>query len=275
MRPLLCPSPLILDQNFPKSSAELEEVSVALAEIHSGLIDELFGLVLPEMFVLFIETFNWNRTVPTPLLRDIYRILESWLLKYEGNVIRPRLPSMAVGFHPLPCNCERNAQAFLWSEEMAKLLKEHDAVCEPDTYFIGVASHSAFAGSAREVYSPVPPDRHFPLVGPREVQLLEPYWYWDISCDLHQHKVSFADALNNVPLLGGAVEKPNRSSHYRVTFPKGTRPWILDYNDDPQEDSRIRQIVDLTGFPFEYIKYVLLYGKLPRLKGRFEGRLCC
>lgn len=275
MRPLLCPSPVILDQNFPRSSSELYDISAALAAMHDGLVEGTFGIILPDTFVLFIEAFDWNRTGPIPLLRDIYRILESWLVRCEGNVLKPCLPSAKCGSHPLPCDCADSNEAALWAEELAKLLKEHDTVCTHNRFFIGVASHKAFAGVGDDTYCPEPQTRCFPLVGPREVNQLDHYWNWEIPQDLHQHKVSFASAHDNAPLLGGKVEKPHGGSHYRVTFPGGRRPWILDRNDDPQEDSRIAQIVDLTNYSFDYIKFVLLFGAKPRLIGKFDSRLCC
>jgi hypothetical protein len=272
MRPLLCPSPKILDQNFPRSADELADMSIALANIHDDLINGKFGLVIPDTFVLFIETFDWNRTGAIPLFRDMYRILENWLLKYQAEVVRPNLPKGTGAQHPLPCGCEQSNEANLWAEEVERLLIAHDEVCGSGAYFIGVACDRAFAGEEIGTYCPEPNARHFPLVGPAQLNQLQSYWLFDIPGDLHQQKVTFNQAHNHVHLIGGVVQKPNSGSHYRVTFPNGIRPWILDYNDDPQEDSRISQIVPLTGLDFDYIKFVLLRGTKPKMIGRFDDK---
>ena len=59
-----------------------------------------------------------------------------------------------------------------------------------------------------------------------------------------------------------AVENPTRGSHYKVRFP-GRRSWVLDRNEDPLKDTFIKELVPITGYPFEVIKSALLYGDLP------------
>jgi len=217
---------------------------------------------LPLRFVALMRSVWGVSILRTPISE------ETWGTRREQA---PPIHKSAYG-----CGTPVSGETQLWSEEVAKLLIEHDKVCTASIFFIGIACPKAFAGDQLGSYCPLPDARHFPLVGPNEIAGLASYWTWSIPKNLHQHKVTVAQAKANIDVLGGQIEKQTSgTSHIRVDFGKGRGTWTLGTNDDPQEDSRIAQIEPLCGKPFEFVKYALLYGKEPLLVGRFDGRIGC
>ncbi len=107
----------------------------------------------------------------------------------------------------------------------------------------------------------------FPLVGPADLDALDDAFDWELPADLHQRGVTFDEAYRHVEMIVGRVEKPKGSSHYQVRF-EGERSWPLDFNFDRIPDRVIKELQPITGYPFEVIKYVLLFGAWPKRKLR-------
>ena len=59
MPPLICGSPLILDQSFPRDEEELSAVARALGEIEKQLENNDIHLVLTEGLAQIVEEFDW------------------------------------------------------------------------------------------------------------------------------------------------------------------------------------------------------------------------
>ena len=109
----------------------------------------------------------------------------------------------------------------------------------------------------------------FPLIGPEGVGTLADSVEWDIPDGVSRMSISFDNAKNRIRLLGGKVNKPKGSSHYEVEF-KGGRTWPLDVNYPEVPERYLKELIPITGQELDVIKYVLLYGKWPKQKKRFE-----
>lgn len=274
MPPFICPSPIILDQAFPRDEDVLLVVGRALGEIQGLSEKGDIAILLTAILKLFVLDFDFNRTGPYPLLAIIYDLLVNWCLQPNAGVYTGEVDSIQdVVPHPLPSNCEPIGNTVLWAQETGKLLHLHDAVAKPGEFFIGIACPHAFAGLQPCEYSDSDqPARKFPLVGPNDLAGLGDAFIWNVPNDIHRRHVSFGDAKKNVELLGGVVSRPSSGgSHYIVRFPGGNRPWVLDYNHDPVLDSHIKELVAIVNQPFEYIKTTLLLGDFPRRMTRIRA----
>jgi hypothetical protein len=239
MPPLLCGSPCILDQSFPRSTHELETVIDALGAIEECVQENLAHLLLTDTLAELTETFDWNRTKDYPLLIDIYRLLAIWFLQPHERLVRIRTDGVREYVrHPVPEGVDDKGLAEFWAEELGKLLVLHDRCAEDDRYFIGIACERAFAGGEINKYIEPLPTRYFPLVGPGGIGQLSDAFVWEgVPKNAKDRWVSVADARKRLFLLGAkAIESPERGSHYRVTFP-GRRSWVLDSNCDPVPDT--------------------------------------
>jgi hypothetical protein len=272
MASLLCPSPIILDQSFPRDEAILRTVGKALGELQGLAERGTIAILLTDMLKLFVRDFDWNRAGPYPLLMDIHNLLVSWCLQPNEVILTAQLEGVGAGEpHPLPDDCKEVGNAALWAEEAAKLLYVHDAAAHGTEFFIGIACPQAFAGLKKCGYPEQAAQiRKFPLLGPCDLAELSDAFTWEYPNNLHLRSVSYGDAKRNVHLLGGTVAETAVGSHYKVSFMGAPRPWVLDYNEDPVKDSFVGQLVPITGFPFEYVKTVLLEGRLPRGKPRIR-----
>ncbi len=262
MIPLLVPSPVLLDQSFPRNEAELLTAAVALGELESTLAANKAHLILTAPLQSLVEDFCWERET-TPVLFELYTLLQQWFLQpHSALYIVRNLPPAPAAKHPAPSSCTEGPLLDYWKEEAAKLLILHDSKCEPGVFFIGVTCASSFAGYAKSDYGNKLESRHFPLVGPKDLIILGDAYRWDLRTNIHGRPVSFSEAKKNIKALGGTIHNPSGGSHYRVTF-HGTRSWTLDPNDDPVPDTYLDQLKAITGLPLGVIKYTLVNGRLP------------
>jgi len=267
MAPLICPSPNVIDQTFPRSNEELELVTRALsglilmAESEQCVI--LLTRVLSEFIIALDQTFCWEVIAQYPGVEFIYRTLAQLGLQQHGvhrvdvSLVQP------THAHPLPEGIESNEFSLKWADELGRLYTLHSESCSAGAFFIGIACTLAFAGEPKGSYAN--PDRLpvLPLVGPGEVSTLDDAFKWDIPPGFHTRKVSFRTALHRINLLGGLVTRPTGSSHYQVRF-QGARTWPLDCNIDPVPDRFLKQLEPITRQEIDVIKYVLLNAEWPR-----------
>jgi len=277
MPPLLCPSPDIIDQSFPRSNDDLDTVKAALGvlldSIEEGLCTILLTQVLSEFIVQIVEeTFAWEKLETYPDLHLVYRVLAEIGLQPRG-VQRVNVSGVAnYVAHPIPEGLECGDFAQRWSEEVGRLFVIHSQCCTRGEYFIGIACTLAFAGKTKGKYNNPDSAPTFPLAGPKEIKCLQDPLKWDIPDDMHRRNVSFKDAYRRIVLLGGNVHKPSGSSHYQVQFP-GQRTWTLDRNTDPIPERFLRQLESITGEKVEVVKYVLLNGTWPQRIPRLPSRV--
>jgi hypothetical protein len=273
--PLLCPSPVLWDQSFPRSEKTLSIVGKALGEIQLLLEKEQALVALTPMLQLFVSDFDFTRTGPYPLLTIIHNLMVQWCLQ-PGRAVKvietdqiPHSPS-----HPLPEGCQRDPNSAIWAEELGKVLCVHDQNAENGTFYLGIACPYGFSGLPKSSYPPKDSAvRKFPIVAKDDIDQLGDAFMWEIPANLHTQLVSFRDAHDHIRLLGGMVDTPGSGSHYTVTFPGAARPWVLDRNEDPLRDDFVKQLVPLTHYDFDVIKSVLVYGQFPSRKFRLES-LC-
>ena len=271
MAPLICPSPNIIDQAFPRSVEELRLIRLALARLSEGIQAGEFALILTsplQQYVMDLDiTFDWSRIAEFPELQVIYHVLAQMALQQHGVVAVNVSSVKARSLHPLPKACRADGAGQIWSEEAGRLLTVHDEECGGNTAFIGVGCTSAFAGGTLGEYDNPQSLPCFPLVGPNQVSCLADSFQWDVPEGVDRMAISFDTAKNRVSLLGGRVTKPKGSSHYEVKF-KGGRTWPLDVNFPEVPEQYLKQLESITGFELAVIKYVLVYGKWPKRKSR-------
>jgi len=263
MPPLLCLSPLILDQSFPRDKNELSLVSGVLGTIQDLVEQDKIHFILTYNLRQLVQQFNWAQDQNKTLF-DIYRLLNQWFLQPNERLLEINVSKINdYNLHPIPRNCIGEGNSILWSNEMGKLLVLHDKCCTHDTFFIGVACEGAFSGKDKGVYDNPKNQRVFPLVGYGDIRTLDDAFQWDIPSNIHNKNVSFDNFCKNYRVIGGiSINKP-RGSHYKVNF-KGSRPWELDRNDDPIPDAYLRELSDITKFPILVLKTALIYGRLPK-----------
>lgn len=268
MPPLVCPSPDVIDQTFPRSNAEMILVRAALSNLTQLIAKDQCVILLTQVLSTFIvelqNTFSWEKMESFPDLQIIYRVLAEFGLQQHG-VQRIDVSTMdSYQLHPVPKGLECRDFAHNWSDELGRLFVLHSRFSKPGSYFVGVACTLAFGGQAKGSYDNTTSAPAFPLIAPEDISLLEDSSQWEIPHDIHRRSVTFDDAYKRIALLGGRVSKPKGSSHYQVRFAHAPRPWPLDYNISPIPDRFLKQLEPISGQSIEVIKYVLTEGKWPR-----------
>ncbi len=277
MPPLLCGSPCIMDQSFPRDTQELSLVADALGGIEECVSENRAHLLLTDTLAELVEAFDWNRTKDFPILIDIYRLLTNWFLQPHERLVRVSVDDIATySPHPVPEGVEGKGLVELWSDEVGKLLELHDKCTDDNSYFVGIACERAFGGAEVSKYPPPASSRAFPLVGPSSIDILADGYLWEgIPSNVRDRRVSIAHARKNLGLLGArAIENPRSgTSHSRVTF-DGARSWTLDTNNDPIPETFLKELVPITGFPLAVIKTALTEGSMPTRTGLRFLRTC-
>ena len=276
MPPLLCPSPIVLDQTFPRSVAELRLVGRALGNIQLLLEEERCRVLLTEVLRGFIVQmvggpFDWSRVAEYPKLQAIYAVLAQFGLQQHGVQTVDVSQISEYQQHPLPADSTAAEFGPIWSDEIGRLLVLHSRHCSLGKFFIGVACTHAFAGEVKDKFENPDGLPTFPLVGPGDLGGLEDSLAWELPADLHQREVTFADAYKRISILGGEVRSPSGSSHYQVRFKCG-RTWPLDRNLDRIPHRFLKELEPITGQGIDVIKYVLLFGEWPRRSPRIPTR---
>lgn len=268
MPPLLCPSPVLLDQSFPRDEDQLNLVAVALGEVIGCVERNEAHLLLTETLREFVESFDWNPPRPFSLLTDIHRLLSLLYLQPNERLIMVDVASVgSYEPHPIPKGCENTGLIELWADELGKILTLHDQ-CYTESFFIGIACECAFSGEEANEYKNPDELRAFPLVGPDDLPNLEDAFEWTPTKssfnDIRLMEVSFDAAQRNIDVLGAIrVENPRGGgSHYIVIF-NGGRSWPLDKNTDPVPERFLKQLIPITGYPLLVIKHALIFGELP------------
>ena len=263
MPSLLCPSPTILDQSFPRDDEQLSSIAVALGEIQKCLEDNKAELILTDTLKIFIEDFDWDRTGPFPLLSIIHNLLNQWYLQPTERIIVISTDDIQnFTPHPIPEGTIENGYVGLWADEVGKILIKHDRCCTNEQFFLGVACDRAFAGLDRGRYHNPSNSRVFPLVGPDDLENLEDAYEWQVPVNIRVARIPFNAVLRNCAVLGATrVEPPDRDSHYHIYF--GRYRWQISCNDDPTPDDYLRELVANIGLPLHVIKFALLERELP------------
>ncbi len=273
MPPLICASPTILDQSFPRNNQELDLIVSTLGTIQSLIENDEIHLILTKVLQDLLEAFNWEQRVGQyPILRDIYRLLCQWFLQPHARLIQIDDQSISninhYVSHPLPEGSQKCGLVEFWSDEVGKLLAIHDLCCPNNKFFIGIACESAFSGSDINKYDNPNNQRTFPLVGPENFNsLLIDAYEWDLPQDVHQKQVSLSDVKRNIFCIGGQEDR-SKGDHFIYVFEQA-RSWPLTLRD-PVPNDHLRQLVPITGFPLPVIKYALMNGELPIKKIMFS-----
>jgi hypothetical protein len=280
MPALLCPSPVILDQSFPRSVEELRIVAVALGELQASVEKRQIQLVLTGVLQQIAEDIEWQRPVGQyPLLVDIHRLIVQLFLQPHQGLIAVRFPErLSVPPHPVYSKAIEGPRIETWCEELGQLLLVHNETRNGGPYYIGIACEHCFAGVAETDHAAAVghAESGFPAVGPKDVGTLADAYYRHTPEDIHAQSVSFRQAKKNCRILGAtAVLKPAGGSHYKVVFPNAPRPWPLDSNVDPIPDRFLAQLESISGFEKSVVIAALVTGELPQKRLKMcRSRLC-
>lgn len=268
MPSLLGPSPLLIDQTFPRNEYDLRVVATALGEMQGIAEEGSVHLVVTETLRTFITDFDWSRPELNGLLLDIYHLLNLLFSQDHFYLVQANVAHIdAEEAHPIPRGTEENGLVEFWADDMGKLLSLHDQECRPEEFFIGIACPYAFAGQEKGEYDNPDGRRVFPLVGPGDLNRLENAYEYEVPHDIHRRLVTFAEAKKNLKVIGGDVRKPNGSSHYMAHF-VGARSWPLDMHFDELPDFYVEELEEITGYSLNVIKVALTTGKLPATRIR-------
>jgi hypothetical protein len=278
--PLLCLSPILLDQSFPRTKEELKLVGKALGNLQEYLMEfqpeSQPILVLTDTLRNFLEEIYWNRPEKDEmaLLLDVDRILKQLFFARDSNPldVTDTISNVAIYQpHPLPSGCDNQGLIDFWADEIGKLLVKHDECCERDRFFVGVTCPFAFTDDKPGTYANFNHLRTFPLVGVKEIkEELDDCFIWDVPEDYDKRLVNFNQAVKNISSIGGRLHrKSDGDSHYHFKFENGAT-WTLSRNDDPVPKPYLEELKPKTDYPLLVIKYALINGELPQKSLRFE-----
>lgn len=275
MPSLLCPSPVILDQSFPRNDEELNLVAMALGELQLSFEEDKVDLILTETLkelVADFEGFDWTPPSRDKIQGEIYRLLQQLFLREHKRLIQLEnyinLSSIReYAPHPVPKTCQKQGLVEMWADELGIMLILHDKCRNKDENFIGVACEQAFAGEPLGEYENNENSRVLPLVGPDNLEILADAYDWDTPKDIHQKTVSLQNAQKNIHVIGGTIARCE-GDHFNVVF-EGGRTWPLTLRD-PVPPPFLDELVPITHYPLRVIKTALITGKMPRKILKFE-----
>ena len=260
---LLCTSPTLLDQSFPRDSDELRMVAITLGEIQRQIEQNEICLILTDGLAAIVESFEWN-DFQNPTIREIYNLLNRWFLQKHEGLFTIDLSFISHSLkHPLPPSCCCEGLVDLWSEEVGKLLTFHDEHHKGNNFIIGIAYERAYVYGNTHSY--INPDNYrcFPLVGPGNIHILEDMYDWDVGVDVMRQKITFSDVSKHYKAINARkLERPSTGSHYKLKFKEG-RTWPLQANITCIPDCFLNELVPIAGLPLKAIKFALKKGKLP------------
>jgi hypothetical protein len=266
MPALLCLSPLILDQSFPRDEEELGLVALALGEIEEYFAADRAHLLLTEVLSELIQEFDWTSEHQS-LLVDIHRYLQQWFRQPRDGLVAVDVADVTeYQPHAVPQRCAKDGLVDFWADELGRILSLHDECCDGGRFFIGIACPYAFAGEEKDTYAEVASDvRAFPLVGDDDLPTLDDAYAWVIPNEIHQKSVSFADIEKHYHVIGAlAFEPPSGGgSHYKLRFEYES--WPVSKNTAPETLTRtyLKQLITITGYPLDVLKTALISGRLP------------
>jgi len=270
MPPLICCSPVILDQSFPRDASELYFVAYTLGRIQEQVNRDEIHLILTDELAELVENFDWNVREEYAILIEIYKLLNQWFLQQHERLIRVDLSAIQeYDKHPIPQGCQAQGLVDLWSDEVGKLLAKHDKYCPRGRFFIGIACESAYCAGTPRCYINPSGHRAFPLVGPSEILSLADAYDWQVHSDIIRQSVYIKHITRHYKVIGSELLiRPSGSSHFKLTF-RGGRSWVLDANIDPVAEEFLSELTSITGYELPVIKYALLNGELPNKVLRF------
>lgn len=261
---LVIPSPVLIDQTFPRHPEELQRASVALGVLLALVDDGRVVIALTSDFLQMVEEYPPAGYSEMPSLQREIRASFSRLFLRGAGAIRFRA-AVAGEEHPVPLGVQIGAagNGEFWASDAGALLAQHGACCPGDLYCrcAGVACDHAFAGLAKNRYGGEY-TRAFPLIGPDEVQVLSPIYEYDVPANSDNLPVTVADVERNFRYLG-ATHRTEGGDHPAIHFPNGSK-WSYARHGHywvPQiRDSKLRQLIAYTSMPIPAIKFALANG---------------
>lgn len=276
MPPLLCPSPMILDQSRQRENTELRRIASALGTIAEMVSEDSVHVLLTPVMRDVVAEFVGHPWKYRGLMQDIFRLLSQWFLQKHDGLVELDLASI-VGHvpHPVPFGYAVDGLVMFWADEMGKLLIVHDEYGPQGGFAIGIACDKGFAGEPVAEYCAESAGQpKFPLVDPPAARSLLDAYDWEYDTSVQRRKVTIEAAKSNCFALGCTqVLRPKRDSHCKFIFP-GKRNWTLSLNDDPVPVAYLQELCGITGYPLKVVRHALLTGSLPPRRLRFSRYVC-
>ena len=273
MTPLLCLSPVMLEQSFPRDDDQLSTAALALGNILGAVANGDARLILTATLRQFVEEeIDWSSPKTQGVLREIYRTFNQLFLTTPQELLQLDLSEVSGHEpHPSPLGTDPTEGLIVfWRDEVGRLLVLHDKCASNNRFFIGIACEKAFSGGEPNSYLNPSGARAFPLVGPSQLINLEDGYEWILPANAHQIIIAFDDVKRNYRAIGGVRFEPPSSggSHYKVHF-NGCRSWPCDYNWGRHiDDKMLDELKTHCSLPLNVIKYALRHGTLPERRIR-------
>jgi hypothetical protein len=255
-------SPILLDQQYPRSEDELRVGSQCLGNIiESVRLGELQIVVTPLIVFMLeqLDTEYWLEDPHRSYQREIAWQLASLILMPNATINVLRLKSM--GLHPIPKSTYSDRIA-MWAEEAQALLNLHDSLSK-DGYFIGVLCPFRFQGEPGPEYEAPLPERYFPQVGSDAQQILRQCHSYRVPRQVKDQHVTYRDLQANYRAIDGVKIVAANGDHMKVIF-RGGRSWVFDSQGKAGgaiiRDSWIKEIEEILHCPWQAIKASLLDG---------------
>jgi hypothetical protein len=261
---LIFPSPVIVDQAFPRTDDQLRYTALTLGALSAEASRNSLILGVPEIFIEVAKDFNWCDSRGS-IRSEIYNLLNLLIFQPHRNV--GRVTCRAVGAyqaHPIPTYCNVLGNVEFWAEEMGRLVARHQHCTDAGKRCAGVACILAFSGHKLGRYRSSKASR-FSLVGPAELAQLSDAFEWQTAKNDHTIKVSYSDVCRNFRLIGAVSNDMNAQGHSVLRFSAGaswsfSQKWGNDIGDNA-----LKELIPFTNLPLRIIKRALGRSLKPRM----------
>jgi len=250
MPPLLVPSPLILDQTFPRLPEDLGIASRAIARLSILAENGDVILLFTPALIAVIKAFDWSDGSSGRIRAELFGLLMKMISRSEDRgLIRVSVKgAQSSWMHPLPESCDGTGQANVWASDVAAIFEGHMCCTHNAEWFVGVACERGFSGLGLGQYV-ANGHNSFPLVGEQNLGSLSDSFDWNWHTDYENKTVQIRDLLRAKDRLQiKTIDPPRRDSHYKVTLLNGS-VWNFSLNDDPIPRPYLNQLAGYLGMP--------------------------
>lgn len=283
MPSIICPSPQILDQSFPRDADELNIIASALGKLVELSLEKRLKVLQTEQFESLIDAeFIWAEkknldAEQTSLLYDITRQFAQLYLNSAENIEYIDINVTEYISHPLPEKCH-GEMVNLLADELGRILIIHDQCIAKDEYFIGIACPYGFSGDEVDTYQSPTTARYFPLVGEKtfETMLSDAYeWYIPSKTDIENRNVARDDLERNYAIIGiSDIDSVRGRGSHQLLVIEGKRSisWPQPQRKGEKDVQKyiLDELSEALNYPINVIKYALREGKLPERRCKLD-----
>jgi hypothetical protein len=256
------PSPVIIDQHFPRTEEQLKRAAHTIGELTRLARNETLVLAITDTLVEVAKEFDWSAG-RGEIRSEIYHLLNLLLFQpHRGVGIVAFTASLRHQAHPIPEYCNDTGMVEFWADELGKLVAMHRDCPGEGTKCAGVACILAFCGLPLGSYRPSDAPR-FPLVGPSELCVLSDAFEWTTSEDDHTIRVTHQDICENYRLIGAVTKDTDAQGHDMLRFRSGAKWSFSEKWGNFVRDSHLKELEPYVHLPLRVIKRALGRGLKP------------